>query len=145
MENSMSEKGLEIIERNVHLIHSWIDDIDYQLNWGDHHKSFRLLRAWLHALRDSIPLSEVAHVSAQLPLIVRGLFFEQWRAVADHHRMDGEEFLRRLDGDVYPDQIEDTARAAASVFLVFKSRVGEHETDKLLHVLPRSVRELLSP
>jgi uncharacterized protein (DUF2267 family) len=139
----MREKGLEIIERNVHLTHMWIDDIDTQLNWGNHHKSFRLLRGWLHALRDSLPLSEVAHVSAQLPLMVRGLFFEQWRPVADRPRMDGESFLNRLDEEVYPDQMEDTAQAATSVFLVFKSHVGEQESNKLLHVLPKGVRELL--
>ena len=144
LEENVREKGLEVIARNVQLIHAWVEGVDLQMGWGDPHKSFRLLRGWLHALRDSLPLSDVGNLSAQLPLIVRGLFFEQWKPTAVHVRMDSSTFLQRLDSEIYPDHLDNPALAAASVFSVFRSHIGEEEVNKLMHVLPHGIRELLS-
>lgn len=71
LEENVRDRGLEVIAQSVQLMHSWVDDVDLEMGWRDPHKSFRLLRGWLHVLRDSLPLSDVGNPSAQLPLIVR--------------------------------------------------------------------------
>jgi uncharacterized protein (DUF2267 family) len=36
------------------------------------------LRATLHALRDRLIIDEVAQLSAQLPMLIRGLYYKGW-------------------------------------------------------------------
>ncbi|HEX9870658.1 MAG TPA: DUF2267 domain-containing protein [Candidatus Tectomicrobia bacterium] len=43
--------------------------------WG---KASSALKATLHALRDRLMVDEVAHLGAQLPLLIRGMYYEGW-------------------------------------------------------------------
>lgn len=45
---------------------------DRQLAW-------HALGAVLRTVRDRVPLNLAVHLGAQLPLLVRGTYFEQWR------------------------------------------------------------------
>ena len=78
----MSTQGLEGLERTVQLTHIWINDLDRRLKWNDKARSYRLLKAVLHSLRDSLHVKEVADLGAQLPALLRGAFYEQWKPLA---------------------------------------------------------------
>jgi uncharacterized protein (DUF2267 family) len=56
----------------------WVKDMMAELPTRDARKSLHALRAGLHALRDRLSVDEAAQLSAQLPLIMRGLFYEGW-------------------------------------------------------------------
>ncbi|MEV0708253.1 DUF2267 domain-containing protein [Nocardia aurea] len=45
----------------------WITDIAVANSTGDRDFAYRLLRAWLHTVRDRIPVDSTAHLGAQLP------------------------------------------------------------------------------
>ncbi len=57
---------------------AWVKEMMAELATSDEHKGLHALRAGLHALRDRLTVDEAAQLSAQLPLIVRGIFFEGW-------------------------------------------------------------------
>jgi uncharacterized protein (DUF2267 family) len=42
------------------------------VSWDDKYRTYRLLRATLHALRDRLPAQEAVHLGAQLPMLIRG-------------------------------------------------------------------------
>jgi len=63
----MSAAGLESIEHTVQLTHIWINDLDSRLGWENKHRSYRLLRTVLQALRDWLPVNEAVGLGAQLP------------------------------------------------------------------------------
>ncbi len=50
----MSAQGLEHLDHTVQLTHVWINDLDGRLEWNDKARSYRLLKAVLHTLRDSL-------------------------------------------------------------------------------------------
>lgn len=75
-ELTMSATGLEFIDRTVQLTHSWIKDLDKRLGWENKHRSYRLLRSVLHAVRDWLPVNEAAGFGAQLPELLRGIYYE---------------------------------------------------------------------
>jgi len=56
----------------------WINDMCERLDLEDEERACLALRAGLHALRDRLTVEEAAHLAAQLPIAVRGLFFEGW-------------------------------------------------------------------
>ena len=76
----MSALGIESIEHTVELSHKWINDLDARLGWDDKHR--RLLRTVLQALRDWLSVNAAANFGAQLPELLRGIYYERWRPVA---------------------------------------------------------------
>jgi uncharacterized protein (DUF2267 family) len=88
---------------------AWLRELMRELGWDDPRRAYAALRAVLHALRDRLTVAEAADLSAQLPMLVRGLFFEGWRPnavpVKEQRR---EDFLAHVaaafrdDPGVYP-------------------------------------------
>ncbi len=74
----MSAKGLEVIDHTVQLTHEWINELADRLDWSSQRDALRLLRVTLHQIRDHLLVDEVAQLAAQLPLLIRGMFFEGW-------------------------------------------------------------------
>lgn len=56
----------------------WVDELGDELGWNDNH-AYCLLRAVLHALRDWMSPDEMVDLASQMPIMVRGIFFEGWR------------------------------------------------------------------
>jgi uncharacterized protein (DUF2267 family) len=69
---------LSIIERSVEKAHVWLDEVAGQLGTDDHRQAYRVLRAYLHALRDRPTVDEAAQLAAQLPALIRGIYYEGW-------------------------------------------------------------------
>ena len=74
----MSAKGLKVIDHTVQLTHEWINELTERLDWSSQRDALRLLRVTLHQIRDHLLVDEVAQLAAQLPLLIRGMFFEGW-------------------------------------------------------------------
>jgi len=85
---------VEVFETTIQKTNSLLKDIDEEMGWGDRRKqAYAGLRAVLHALRDRLPVTEAANLSAQLPMLVRGFYFEGWKPESVPKKMHREEFL----------------------------------------------------
>jgi uncharacterized protein (DUF2267 family) len=62
----------------VHTAHAWLHTVADGLGTEDRHKAFRALRAWMRVVRDRIGVANSAHLTAQLPAILRGVWYEGW-------------------------------------------------------------------
>jgi uncharacterized protein (DUF2267 family) len=56
----MSATGLEAFDTTIQKTNSWLNDLMQVMDWSDRHKAYLALRATLHALRDRLPVEEVA-------------------------------------------------------------------------------------
>ena len=74
----MSAQGLEVIDHTAHLTHEWINELASRLDWSSKRSALRLMRVTLQHVRDHLRPNELAQLSAQLPLLIRGMFFEGW-------------------------------------------------------------------
>jgi uncharacterized protein (DUF2267 family) len=85
-----------IIGRGVEAARRWYDDLATELGSDDRQYAARALRAVLHALRDRLSVGEGAQLAAQLPTLIRGIYYEQWKPGAvPHLAHDVDEFLAR--------------------------------------------------
>jgi len=139
----MSASGLEIIDRTVQLTHLWINDLDQRLGWANKHRSYRLMRAVLQAVRDWLPVNEAAGFGAQLPELLRGVYYEDWRPavtpVKHRHRAD---FIARIDSAFKTDPLLSTANEVAVVFGLLSDKISAGEIEKVRHALPADLRAL---
>jgi uncharacterized protein (DUF2267 family) len=94
----MSASGLESLNHSLQMTHRWINELDAALGWHNKARSYRLLRTVLQSLRDCLPLGEAGDFAAQLPVVLRGVFYEQWRpASSDKSRWTYDRLLGRVD------------------------------------------------
>ena len=102
----MSSQDLEVIDHTVQLTHEWINELTERLDWSNHRNVFQLLRLTLADLRDLLSHNEAAQLSAQLPIPIRGVFYEGWRPsdtpMKDRHK---SLFLERIEVKIseYPE------------------------------------------
>src|SRR3712207_3941320 len=74
----MSATGLAVFDTTLQKTNGWLNAIMEELGWGDRRRAYLALRGTLHALRDYLVVDEAAQRAAQLPLLVRGLYYEGW-------------------------------------------------------------------
>ena len=139
----MSTAGLESIEHTVHLTHEWINDLDARLGWGNKHRSYRLLRTVMQALRDWLRIEEAAGFGAQLPELLRGVYCEHWRpASTTTKKRSGADFIARVDAAFKSKPIGFTEEAVSTVFVFLSDKMTAGEIAKVHHALPADVRKL---
>jgi uncharacterized protein (DUF2267 family) len=138
----MIATGLDLFDRTLHKTYEWLADLMELLAVDDRHMAYQALRATLHALRDRLTVEEVAQLGAQLPMLVRGFYYEGWNPTAKpliaRHR---EQFLARVATELSNDDV-DPEEAARAVFVLLAGRVTKGEIEDVKHILPGDVREL---
>lgn len=143
----MSTTDSVLFESSVQKAREWVRDLAKELGRPeDPQYACRVLRSFLHTLRDRLPVEEAAHLAAQLPELVRGLYFEGWRpADTPQAYHDLNTFLERIahEGRLAGDT--EAAFAAEAAVRVLASHVGVHEVGKVRLVLPRDIADFLAP
>jgi uncharacterized protein (DUF2267 family) len=124
--------------------HRWIDEVCGELDWLDRRDGLHALRAALHVLRDRLSVEQNAHLSAQLPTLIRGLYFEGWRPGGGQHvertlERYTQELEDALDGRSIDVEPVDVARA---VHAVLARHVSGGEVRKIVATLPHQLRVL---
>lgn len=139
----MSATGLEVFDRTLQATNIWLDEVMQEADWADRHKAYSALRVVLHALRDRLPVDEASHLSAQLPMLLRGVFFEGWHPAGTPVPVRSkDEFLSSLATAFASDTFADPERIAQIVFGVLARHLSDGECMKVKSVLPREIREL---
>jgi len=137
----MSTHGLESLEHTVQLTHIWINELESRLGWNDKPRTYRLLKAVLHGLRDWLQLNEMAHFGAQLPGLLRGAYYEQWRPAATPvHKRTKEDFLDRVNGSFRQDPLANTTQAVMEVFELLSKKITPGEVEDVRQALPEDLR-----
>jgi len=138
----MSATGLEVFDKTLHTTNTWLKEIMEPLAC-DRHVAWHALGAVLRAIRDRIPLELSAHLSAELPLLVRGLYYDRWHpATAPEHYRSLDEFLDRIAEDLNSTRPVEPEDAARIVFTVLTRHLPEGQVAKVRHALPEQVRSL---
>jgi uncharacterized protein (DUF2267 family) len=139
----MSMTGLDVFDRTVHKTNSWLNELMEILGWDDRHKAYLALRVTLHALRDRLTVEETAQLGAQLPMLIRGFYYEGWDPTGKPLKVrQAEEFLARIEEHFSDDEQVDAELVARAVFTVLSNRVTEGEIEDVKHVLPAELRGL---
>ena len=139
----MSAVGLESIDHTVQLTHIWINELDARLGWENKHRSYRLLRTVLQAVRDWLPINEAVDLGAQFPELLRGVYYEHWRPTATpvkpRHKDD---FIARIDDAFKSDPILFTSEAVTTVFELLSDNIAAGEIEHIRHEFPADLRAL---
>ena len=134
-----------VLDRTVQKTNVWLRDALYELDWVSMQRSLLALRSVLHALRDRLTVVEVAQLGAQLPIFIRGIYYEGWNpAQTPVKGRKKETFLFQIRSAFAhtrnPDV--DAAHVARAIFRVLSKHISEGELEQVKNLLPYEIRDL---
>ena len=140
----MTQDTLRVFEHTIEITHTWLNDLLERLAWRDRQRAYRALRAVLHALRDRLSVNDASHLAAQLPMLVRGFYYEGYhpddKPLRERTRA---EFLAHVKGE-FPDESFDIETVTRAVTNVLAKHITPGEVDKIKKSLPEEIRSLWS-
>jgi uncharacterized protein (DUF2267 family) len=142
----MSVTGLSVFDSTLQKTHRWLKELMDLLEWDDRHKAYLALRATLHALRDRLTIEEAAQLAAQLPMLIRGFYFEGWDPTGKpvkERRV--EDFLAHVARELRREDSIDPEPVARAVFAVLATQVTAGEIEDVRQILPVELRHLWPP
>ncbi len=140
----MSFTGVDSLDRSIHKTNAWLADVASSFGTEDRRFAYRVMRAWLHTLRDRLGVDASAHLAAQLPELLRGVFYDGWDPSKVPARYGRAEYISRFARDAGVHDA-DVAKAAGIVTSVLLHHVSSGAVGQALAQLPREIRELLEP
>jgi uncharacterized protein (DUF2267 family) len=138
----MSANGLEVFDRTLETTHIWLNEICNDLG-PDKQVAWKVLSTVLHKLRDRLTLNLAAHLGAQLPLLVRGVYYDQFEpGKMPSEFRSREEFVAEVAQWLSDTRPVDPQEAIRSVFRVLSRHISEGQIGKVRDALPKSLRQM---
>jgi uncharacterized protein (DUF2267 family) len=138
----MSTTGFRGFDHTVQETNLWINQIAELMGNPNRQLAYHALRGVLFALRDRLTVDEVFNLAAQLPMLIRGLFFEGYKAAGRPIKYHADEFLARIEQELRMAGGANPERAARAVLTVLHQAIGEGEMRDVIDELPKDIRRL---
>ncbi|GAB3131832.1 DUF2267 domain-containing protein [Microbispora hainanensis] len=141
----MVETGYSSFNATVDKTNRLLKEIEQAYGWPHERRnqSYAALSAVLHALRDRLPVEEAAQLGAQLPMLVRGIYYTGWDPSKVPVKMHKEEFHARVRRD-FPYEVEGgIEQLIKTVLKALRLYVTEGEWDDIKSSMPRELADEL--
>jgi uncharacterized protein (DUF2267 family) len=133
-----------VLDSSMQKTQEWLNQVEDELGFDNEHAAYAALRATLHAIRERLPVELVAHFGAELPLLIRGIYYDGWHPSAarlkEAHSVAFSEAMRReLQGHNELQHVDDVARA---VLRVLDQRLEPGQIGNVIAAMPEEARRL---
>ncbi|WP_022948718.1 DUF2267 domain-containing protein [Methylohalobius crimeensis] len=134
---------IRTFDSTLQTTHRWLQELKLVASLENESQAYAVLRVVLHALRDRLPADEAVQLGAELPMLIRGFYYEGWKPSATPKKqrsldafLEGLQPMPRLKGELSAEE------AVRSVFMMLDHRISEGEIADVRHALPAEVRDL---
>jgi uncharacterized protein (DUF2267 family) len=140
----VSRAGLDAFDKTLQTTHIWLNELMQEIG-PDRQVAWHVLGAVLRTIRDRIPVGLAAHLGSQLPILVRGTYYDQWHAPGqslDNPPRSLDEFLVLINeqlANIRPVNVRDATRA---VFGILSRHVNRGQVEKVREAMPEQVRAI---
>ena len=139
----MSALGLRIIDESVQQANIWINEVNERTGWDNKQRAYRLMRAVLHAVRDHLSPDTAAQLAAQMPIFIRGVYYEAWDPSKTPVRERSKaKFLSRIQHEFQNDPLGDEEAAVGAVLDLLDHRISDGEMENLRRSFSQDIRSL---
>lgn len=138
----MSATGMEVFDKTLQTTHIWLNELGEEIG-PDHQLAWHTLGAVLRGVRDQLPVDLAAHLGSQLPLLVRGTYYDRFRPSELPNRqrsLDG--FLQTIERELEMSRPVNVRNSASAVFQILSRHVNRGQIDKVRQSLPDDIRAI---
>jgi uncharacterized protein (DUF2267 family) len=137
--------GYAAFSSTIEKTNSVLKEIEEAYGWPTERRqqSYDALRAVLHTLRDRLTVEEAVDLGAQLPMLIRGLYYEGWRPAKVPVKMNRAEFLERIRQE-FNFQVEGGVELLAQrVLQALRHYITEGEWEDVRSSMPKDLASIL--
>lgn len=139
----MSTTGIDAFDTTLQTTNVWLNAIARELHDERKIDAYSALRATLCALRDRLTLDQAVHLGAQLPLLIRGFYYDGWDPQRNPSReRHVEDFLEHVQVNLRPNLRNDVKRVVQAVLSVLEREISPGEAEETRRALPEELRSL---
>jgi uncharacterized protein (DUF2267 family) len=138
--------GISSFDTSIIKTKGWIRDVREELSLDDDQQAYVALRGVLHALRDRLTMEEAVQFGAQLPMLLRGVYYDGWHPAGKplkiRHLQDFlEEVNKGITQQMNP-KLADPQRITKGVFRVVVKHVSAGEIGDIRSSFPKELKSL---
>jgi uncharacterized protein (DUF2267 family) len=138
----MSATGLDVFDKTIQSTNIWLDEIMAEIG-PDRRVAWHVLGVVLRTVRDRTQLGLAAHLGSQLPILIRGAYYDQWSPFAEKLKMrDEAEFLAYVQERLHDIRPVNPRNAVIAVFGVLGRHLPRGQSIKVREALPQDVQDL---
>lgn len=138
----MAQTGLNIFDRTLQETNTWLGEISEAMNFPDRQMAYHALRGVLFTLRDRLPPEEAVKLSQQLPVLVRGIYFEGYKMSKTPIKYNREEFIEQVGSELNQAGGANPENAARAVLQVLSRHISQGEAEQVRNALPKHIQTL---
>lgn len=139
----MNAIEIEQIQEALRETDRWLGNLAERLGWRDRQRLYLALRAALHVLRDRLPAEEAVRLGAELPMLIRGLYYEGWHPAGKPLQdSDRDELIQRVHEGVHRDPAIDAEQVMRAVCALLEDSIPESEIEDVKQVIGAPLRHL---
>ncbi|KTD23770.1 Uncharacterized conserved protein (DUF2267) [Legionella lansingensis] len=128
------------IESSVHKTYEWLHELKDFGDFKDEAQCYSILRVILHSLRDKLPTELAASLASQLPLILKGVYYDGWNPSHPLNKARGfEEFIEPIASELSRINV-DAKEAIISAIKFINHKLEPDLAEKILNALPEHIR-----
>jgi uncharacterized protein (DUF2267 family) len=140
---SMSTTGLAAFDSTFHTSNLWLNDLMDQMGWQDKCRAYHALRAVLHAVRDRLRVDQAAALGAQLPMLIRGFYYEGWQPEGKPIKeRKKEEFLAHIATAFQDDPVHSAENVTRAVLDLIAKHLSPGVISHIKTTFPAEIRSL---
>ncbi|MFW5808002.1 MAG: DUF2267 domain-containing protein [Spirochaetota bacterium] len=139
----MAELNVPALETTVHKTNQWLNDTEQALHLDSRVNAYNLLRATLHLIRDRIDVGEALDFAAQLPLLLKGVYFDGFTLHdAPKKARSDEELMIMFESEVCESITIQPNDAIAGVLSVIRKHIDRGQFEHVMGQMPGQIRNL---
>lgn len=119
----------------------WLHMLTEAAGADNEQEAYAILRAVLHQLRDRLTVDEAVGLGAQLPMLVRGFYYEGWQPAKTPQKIrHAEDFVHAVRERLTGHDAVAVDRAIRAVFALLNSSISQGEIDDVIGMLPADLK-----
>lgn len=141
----MADTQVSTLDDSVHRTNEWLRDLSEKLGTEDRGAAYIALRGVLKALRDRLPVDDAAHLGAQLPILIRGVYYDQYRPADQPNVVRDQQAFLGMVAEGFGDASNlgfGPEQATPAVFELLNEKIDTNEAKKARHLLSDELKAL---
>ena len=139
----MTDTGLSTFDKTLQTSNEWLHEIEEALHLEDRQQSYHALRGVLFSLRDRLPVDEAMDLAAELPMLIRGIYFEGYKAANKPDKYNAGEFLRHVEQELHAGGVTNAPNDVTRCVLgILSNHISDGEAQQIHDAMPGDIQGL---
>lgn len=138
----MPKSKFTSLDKSTQKTKEWLHEIQDELGWKDENMVYIATRSVIQTLRDRLPVEEAVELGDELPMVMKGMYYEGYQASGKPEKIKNrEEFFAKVQEKSQNKPLK-TEEATSAVFSILEKKLsGGGEIKQVRNNMPKDIQK----